>query len=68
MRMLQEELGEIHCRRYQDLGHNSKAREAVAGAILAYCIFNRQENNMPGATGARRRVIMGDSTPCRLWP
>ncbi len=68
MAMLQEKLGEIPCRRYQDLGHNSEAKEAVAMAILAYCTFNRQANNLPGATGARQRVIMGDITPGRLWP
>ncbi len=68
MAMLQEELGEIPCRGYQDLGHNSEAKEAVAMAILAFSSFNKQENNLPGATGAGRRVIMGDITPSRLWP
>jgi len=68
MAMLQRELGEIPCRSYQELGHNSEAKEAVAMAILAYCSFEKVANNVPGATGAKSRVIMGDITPGRVWP
>ncbi len=68
MEMLKEELGDVPCRGYQELGFNSEAKEAVAMAILAYCSFNGEANNVPGATGARKRVVMGDLTPGRFLP
>lgn len=40
------------------------AKEAVAFAVLGYECFHGRPNNLPGATGARRPVVMGKWT----WP
>jgi anhydro-N-acetylmuramic acid kinase len=42
-----------------DLGMPSQAKEAVAFALLAYQTWHRQPGNVPGATGARRTVVLG---------
>ena len=47
----------------QDLGYNSEAKEAVAFAVLGYQTMKGQPNNVPGATGAGRRVVLGDIIP-----
>lgn len=43
----------------EDMGLNSDAKEAVAFAVLANEAINGNRNNVPGATGAKKRVIMG---------
>jgi len=42
-----------------DLGMPSQAKEAVAFALLAYQTWHRQPGNVPGATGAKRAVVLG---------
>lgn len=42
-----------------ELGMPNQAKEAVAFALLAYQTWHRQPGNVPGATGARRPVILG---------
>ncbi len=39
------------------------AKEAAAFAVLAYESFHNRPGNLPAATGAGRRVILGDLTP-----
>ncbi|MDQ7850634.1 MAG: anhydro-N-acetylmuramic acid kinase [Armatimonadota bacterium] len=36
-----------------------KAKEAMGFALLAYETLHRRPSNVPGATGARRRVVLG---------
>lgn len=43
----------------EDIGLNSDAKEAVAFAVLANETINGNCNNVPGATGAKRKVILG---------
>jgi len=40
-----------------------KAIEAMAFALLAYTTFHREANNVPAATGAARRVVLGKIIP-----
>ncbi len=63
MEGLQKKLDPISCVRYEDLGFNGEAKEAVAIAILAWTSYQGQPNNVPAATGARERVVLGDLTP-----
>jgi anhydro-N-acetylmuramic acid kinase len=44
-----------------DYGIDIDAKEAIAFAILAYESFHGRPGNVPGATGARRQVILGKS-------
>lgn len=46
-----------------EFGIDPDAKEAVAFAILACRTWRRQPGNLPSATGARRRVILGKITP-----
>jgi anhydro-N-acetylmuramic acid kinase len=46
-----------------DLGIPSAAKEAVAFALLAAATLDGIPSNVPSATGARRRVVLGSITP-----
>jgi anhydro-N-acetylmuramic acid kinase len=46
----------------EDLGWNSDSKEAVAFALLAHETMQGRPGNVPGATGAKRRVILGSIT------
>lgn len=61
MRYLREEMGKegVAVRTQEEEGCNSDAKEAVAFAVLANETLHGQTNNIPEATGARRKVIMG---------
>ncbi len=62
-RMLQGRLPDIPIFLHEDLGIPGEAKEALAFAILGNETMLGQPANMPGATGARRPVILGKIVP-----
>ncbi|GJM15165.1 MAG: anhydro-N-acetylmuramic acid kinase [Thermodesulfobacteriota bacterium] len=56
---LREELDPIKCSTSNDYGIPSDAKEAVAFAILANELISGNTNNLPGVTGAQRKVPLG---------
>jgi anhydro-N-acetylmuramic acid kinase len=62
MKMLEKELSPMSIRilRHEDLGIDSKVKEALGMAILAHETLSGIPNNVPGATGAFKRVVMGE--------
>lgn len=61
--MIKKELREIKVLSQEDLGLSSDAKEAVAFALLAYETINGRAGNVLKATGAKRRVLLGNITP-----
>ncbi len=49
----------LRLRSSDEFGIPSGAKEAVAFAALAYETWNRRPSNVPSATGAKRRVMLG---------
>lgn len=45
------------------LGVDASSKEALAFALLAHLTLAGEPGNVPGATGARRRVVLGCITP-----
>lgn len=50
-------------RRFDDLFFSGDAKEAVAFALLGYLTLHGQPGNLPGATGAAGRRVLGTVTP-----
>ncbi|MCX5632653.1 MAG: anhydro-N-acetylmuramic acid kinase [Phycisphaerae bacterium] len=48
-----------------DFGINSDAKEAVSFAILAYAAIKGIANNVPGATGAKKSLVLGKVIPAQ---
>jgi len=46
-----------------DYGVDPDAKEAIAFAVLAHETWRGRPSNLPGATGARRPVVLGSVTP-----
>lgn len=63
MRMLKESLGGVKVLGSDDLGVVSAAKEAVAFALLGAATLDGLPGNVPAATGACRRVVLGSITP-----
>jgi len=61
VRMLAEGLAplRVRLRLSDEFGLPSQAKEAVAFAVLAYETWNLRPSNVPSATGAKRRAILG---------
>ncbi len=62
---LKEYLGGIRIRKVDDFGIPSEAKEALAFAILANETICGSPGNVPSATGARERVVLGKIIPGR---
>ncbi len=63
MRRLTELLPGIDVVSSAEFGINPDAKEAIAFAVLAYEFVRGRPGNLPSATGARRSVILGKSSP-----
>ena len=61
--MLRAALDPVPVVTLETYGIDSKAKEAMAFALLAHDGLLGLPTNVPGATGARRRVILGTLTP-----
>ncbi|KXG78435.1 Anhydro-N-acetylmuramic acid kinase [Fervidicola ferrireducens] len=59
VRMIKDEMKGIEVRTLEEIGQNSDAKEAIAFAVLANETIGGVCNNVPGATGAKKRVILG---------
>jgi len=58
-RMLEKKLSPISVLVHEDFGIPSTAKEAMAFAILAAETLRGRPSNVPSATGARHRVVLG---------
>jgi len=63
MRRLGELLPGIDVKTTADFGVDPDAKEAIAFAVLAYEHARGRTGNLPRATGARRAVVLGKSSP-----
>lgn len=62
---LKEYLENINIRKFEEFGIPSDAKEALAFAILANETICGNPGNVPSATGARERVVLGKIIPGR---
>ncbi|MDP9115440.1 MAG: anhydro-N-acetylmuramic acid kinase, partial [Acidobacteriota bacterium] len=63
MRRLGELLPGIYVKTTADFDVDPDAKEAIAFAVLAYEHARGRAGNLPRATGARRAVMLGKSSP-----
>ncbi|MGH4139127.1 anhydro-N-acetylmuramic acid kinase AnmK [Clostridium sp.] len=61
--LIKGELPQISVLTQEDLGYSSDAKEAIAFAILGNETLNNSFSNIPTATGAKAKVILGNITP-----
>src|ERR1700693_6002464 len=67
MDMLEKMFHPIPILRFEEIGLDSKAVEAMAFALFAYDTIHGTPNNLPSATGAKRSVVMGKIVPGRNY-
>lgn len=60
--MLQKELPTIQVKTQEDVGYSSDAKEALAFVILGNETMHKSYSNVPSATGAKQKVILGNIT------
>ncbi len=65
VRMLREQLAEVTIRSMDEFAISVDAKEAVSFALLALAAVRGRPNNVPGATGAEKPVILGKIVPAR---
>jgi anhydro-N-acetylmuramic acid kinase len=63
--MLQDLVQPAKVLRLEEIGLRSDAKEAIAFALLGHTTMLGVPNNVPGATGATRPVVMGKIVPGR---
>ncbi len=68
MQFLQEAFGPIPVYTFEKFDLDSRALEAMAFGLFAYGTIQREPNNVPSATGAKRAVMMGKIVPGRSLP
>ena len=54
----------INLKTHEDYGISNNFKEVEAFALLGYCTYYGIPNNLPEATGASKRVILGKITNC----
>ena len=59
MAQIQSGLNNVRVRTADEFGLSGDAKEAFAFAVLAYETLRRRPANVPGATGAKRPVVLG---------
>lgn len=62
IKFIKEELEGIEVLIQEDLGFSSDAKEAIAFAVLGNETLNNNFSNVPSATGANEKVILGQIT------
>jgi anhydro-N-acetylmuramic acid kinase len=62
-RMLAQRMDFVEFRTHEDFGIANSAKEALAFAILAHETLAGRPGNVPGATGARKAVVLGKIIP-----
>jgi anhydro-N-acetylmuramic acid kinase len=65
LQFLKDYLGDMRIRKVEEFGIPSDAKEALAFAILANETICGNTGNVPSATGARERVVLGKIIPGR---
>lgn len=60
--LIQLEMPNINVLTQEDKGVSSDAKEAIAFVILGNETLHHQPSNVPRATGAKRKVILGNIT------
>ena len=63
VRMIADLVAPIQVRSFSDVFFDGEAKEAVAFALLAYLHIAGRAGNVPGATGAKGRRVLGKLTP-----
>jgi anhydro-N-acetylmuramic acid kinase len=58
-RMIERDLAPARVLLHEDFGLSSDAKEALAFAVLAYETWHGRPGNLPSATGASHRVVLG---------
>ena len=64
LKYLRELLPEIQVVTQEDEGYSSDAKEAIAFVILGNETIHRSFSNVPSATGAREKVVLGTICEC----
>jgi anhydro-N-acetylmuramic acid kinase len=65
--LLKEYLPTVKVKTIEELGIPSQAKEPMSFAVLAYEALMGHPSNVPWATGARDRVVLGKLIPGRNW-
>ena len=63
MKALQSRLAGTRIEPLEALGVDAGSKEALAFALLAHLTLCGEPGNVPSATGARHRVVLGTITP-----
>jgi anhydro-N-acetylmuramic acid kinase len=63
IKMIQEQMPDIHCTSLDNYGIDADAVEAMSFAVYAYETLQGEPTNLPSVTGADHPVILGHITP-----